>query len=331
MNARMIGTISFLVVGMGLCGPLLDARTAAGAPVFTADEKGGTVSAVDPDTGALLAQIKGLTAPHNIHMGPDGLLYATDGPNNVAVRIDPKNYKILDRWPTGRNPAHVFVTPDQKYILVTNSDSDEVTVTDRKTLRSIARIPTGGHPHGISIRPDGRYAFVANISSSDLTVIDLEGLKPRTAVKLQGETGIQAWVTPDGRWVYVASLNPKGRGVVTKIDAASFTVAAAIQVGLKPAQLGVTPDGRHVLVCNQGSNSISVIDVKTDKVIKEIPGRGDWTHGISFSGDGRWAYLTNTKSDNISVLDLGTLEVVRTIPVGRGPNGIAASYPYRGR
>jgi YVTN family beta-propeller protein len=325
---KKIKTISFLWTVMGFMGLLLGGLPAFGSPIFTADEKGGTISAIDPDTGSVLAQIKGLTAPHNIHMGPDSLLYVTDGPNNVAVRIDPVRYTILDRWPTGKNPAHIFVTPDQKYILVTNTDSDEVTVTDRKTLKSVATIPTGHHPHGISVRPDGRYAFVANMMSSDLTVIDLERLAPKTTVKLRGEIGIQAWVTPDGRWVYVASLNPKGTGIVTKIDASTFLVISEIPVGIKPAQLGVTPDGRYVLVCNQGSSSISVIDTRTDKVVKEVPGQGDWTHGVSFSTDGRWAYLTNTNSHSVAVMDLSRLEIVKTLSVGRGPNGIAASYPY---
>ncbi|MBI3811329.1 MAG: beta-propeller fold lactonase family protein [Nitrospirae bacterium] len=301
---------------------------ASGATVFTADEKGGTVSAIDPGTGSLLAQIKGLTAPHNIHIGPDGLLYVTDGPNNIAVRIDPVHYAILDRWPTGKNPAHIFITPDRKYILVTNTDSDDVTVTDLKTLKPVATIPTGHHPHGISVRPDGRYAFVANMMSSDLTVIDLERMAPQATVKLRGEIGVQAWVTPDGRWVYVSSLNPKGTGIVTKIDASTFSVVTEISVGSKPAQLGVTPDGHYLVVCNQGSNSISVIDTRTDKVIKEIPGQGEWTHGVSFSNDGRWAYFTNTNSHSVAVMDLSRLEVVKTLSVGRGPNGIAASYPY---
>lgn len=317
--------IIFILWGTGI---LYGAPAFAASIFFTADEKGGTISIIDSQKGLLIGQIKGLTAPHNIQMGPDGLLYVTDGPNSIAVRIDPNTRQILDRWPTGKNPAHIFVTPDQKYILITNSESHNVTVIDFKTNKWVATVSVGEYPHGVSVRPDGRYAFVANMKSNDLTVIDLERLAVEKTVKLRGEIGVQAWTTPDGKWIYVTSLNPKGMGVVTKVDASTFSVVAEIPVGLKPAQLGVAPDGHYVLVCNQGSNSVSVIDTRTDKVIKEVPGQGLWTHGVTFSEDGRWAYLTNTNSHNVAVMDLNTLEVVKTIPVGRGPNGIAASYPY---
>jgi len=37
--------------------------------------------------------------------------------------------------------------------------------------------------------------------------------------------------------------------------------------------------------------------------------------------------VTNTKSDDMSVVDLASLTEVKRIKVGKGPNGIAASYP----
>src|SRR5436309_15326607 len=88
--------------------------------VYTANEGDGTVSVIDADAGKKRATIRGLRAPHNIHLGTDGMLYVTDGPANRAVKIDPDKLRIVARWEVGRGPAHIFITPAQVQIAHTH-------------------------------------------------------------------------------------------------------------------------------------------------------------------------------------------------------------------
>src|SRR2546426_2355021 len=142
--------------------------------VYTANEGDGTVSVIDADAGKKRATIRGLRAPHNIHLGPDGMLYVTDGPANQAIKIDPDKLRIVARWEVGRGPAHIFMTPDQRFIANTNTESGDVTITDASTLQPLTTIPVGKSPHGLAISPDGKFAYVANLSSKDLAVVDLK-------------------------------------------------------------------------------------------------------------------------------------------------------------
>src|SRR5437773_9076247 len=80
--------------------------------VYTANEGEGTVSVIDADAGKKRATIRGLRAPHNIHLGPDGMPYVTDGPAHQAVKGDPDKLRIVVRWEVGRAPAHIFMTQD---------------------------------------------------------------------------------------------------------------------------------------------------------------------------------------------------------------------------
>jgi len=274
--------------------------------VYTANESAGSISVIDADAGKKRATIRGLRAPHNIHLGPDGMLYVTDGPANQAVKMDPDKLRILARWEVGRDPAHIFMTPDQRFIVNTNTESSDVTITDASTLQPLATIPVGKSPHGIAISPDSKIAYVANLGSKDLD-----------------DSAVQAWVEPQGRFVYVTGLNS---GQVFKIDTASQKVVARLPVGKLPAQLGVTPDGKYLISCDQESAQLSIYDAATDTLVKQLP-LGTWTHGISFSPDSKYAFVTNTKSDDVSVVDLRSLTEVKRIKVGKGPNGIAASYP----
>src|SRR5437899_10770755 len=108
--------------------------------VYTANEGDGTVSVIDADAGKKRATIRGLRAPHNIHLGPDGMLYVTDGPANQAIKIDPDKLRIVARWEVGRSPAHLFMTPDRRIISNINNESVEVTITDASTLQPLTTI-----------------------------------------------------------------------------------------------------------------------------------------------------------------------------------------------
>src|SRR5437879_231421 len=287
--------------------------------VYTANESGGSISVIDADAGKKRATIRGLRAPHNIHLGPDGMLYVTDGHANQAVKIAPDKLRIGARWEVGSGPAHIFMTPDQRFIVNTYTGSGDVPITEASTLQPLATIPVGKSPHGIAISPDGKFAYIANLGSKDLAIVDLKERKLAATIPVD-DAAVQAWVEPQGRFVYVTGLNS---GQVFKIDAASRKVVARLPVGKLPAQLGVTPDGRYLISCDQESAQLSIYDAATDKLVKQLP-LGAWTHGISFSPDSKYAFVTNTKSDDVSVVDLGSLTEAKRIKVGKGPNGIYA-------
>jgi len=54
------------------------------------------------------------------------------------------------------------------------------------------------------------------------------------------------------------------------IDLDSGQVANEIQAGLHSSAMALTPDGRYLLVANAGSDTVSVIDTRSDRVIETI-------------------------------------------------------------
>ncbi len=86
--------------------------------------------------------------------------------------------------------------------------------------------------------------------------------------------------------------------------------------------LTLTPDGKKLYVTSQVSDSVSVVDISTLEVEKEIP-LGHNPNWIEFSKDGKMAYASNTDSDNISVIDIKQGNVIASIPVGSHPKRLA--------
>ena len=198
--------------------------------VYTANESGGSVPVIDADAGKKRATIRGLRAPHNIHLGPDGMLYVTDGPANQAVKVDPDKLRILARWEVGRGPAHIFMTPDQQFIVNTNTESGDVTITDASTLQPLATIPVGKSPHGIAIAPDGKYLISCDQESAQLSIYDAA---TDTLVK---QLPLGTWThgisfSPDSKYAFVTNTKSDDISVV---DLRSMTEVKRIKVGKGP-------------------------------------------------------------------------------------------------
>lgn len=319
---------------------------AAGKPiatsgeVFTADEKGSTVSRVDLVTGEVTTIPLAVT-PHNVQVSADGKRlfvvgmksvknvhgHGHDGEQGTLLVIDTASFATASpkEIEVGEHPAHVVADPAGKYVLVTNSEDNDVSVVSLDAAEAGSTIATGEFPHGLRISPDGKEAYVANVKDGTVSVLDLAGSKEAARIPV-GKAPVQVGFTPDGAQVFV-SLRDENK--VAVIDTKTRKVLDRIDVGSGPIQVHATPDGRFVLVANQGTeaspgDTVSVIDVAERKVVKTIR-TGPGAHGVSVDAEGRLAFVTNIYADTLSVIDLSSLEVVATVEVGKGPNGVTYS------
>jgi YVTN family beta-propeller protein len=100
------------------------------------------------------------------------------------------------------------------------------------------------------------------------------------------------------------------------------TVVSTITVGSDPQGVAINPAGTFAYVTNNGSNSVSKINLSNDTVVTTIAvGSGPW--GVAINPAGTFAYVTNNGSNSVSKINLSNDTVVTTIAVGSGPWGVA--------
>ena len=111
-------------------------------------------------------------------------------------------------------PKYVAVTPDQKYLLVSNWISYTLSVVDVHTSkRGQERLPRPV-PARHRRRPESHYAYVAVMGSYDIAKVDLTDF----ACRLDPRRGLgprHLVMSPDGKYLY-ATLN--GEGNIAKIS-----------------------------------------------------------------------------------------------------------------
>jgi YVTN family beta-propeller protein len=102
---------------------------------------------------------------------------------------------------------------------------------------------------------------------------------------------------------------------------ASALLDPKVTVGTQPT--GVAVSATRAYVANQGSNSVSVIDLTQNPpmVVATIP-VGSQPDAAALSANGARVYAANFGSGTVSVIDTATNAVAKTVTVGSRPTGI---------
>ena len=169
-------------------------------------------------------------------------------------------------------------------------------------------IKVGSEPTGV----DGSSSvlWVANFGASTVTRVTLNG-KIRTDIALQPKPFA---VLNTGHTFWVSSA---AAGTVTPISSATGLPGKPVRVGNKPEWM--TGDENAVYVSNAASDSVSVINTRTGKLIGPPINVGAVPRGIAFSGSAVWV----ADSDNDRVDRIVDGQVIKKIPVGHRPIGVA--------
>ncbi|MEU0943104.1 beta-N-acetylglucosaminidase domain-containing protein [Streptomyces canus] len=108
---------------------------------------------------------------------------------------------------------------------------------------------------------------------------------------------------------------------VSSIDLASGTTTN-IAVGDNPGEVVVSADGRTAYAANQGSNTVSVIDVTSGKVTATVA-VGKVPAGLALTPDGDTLWVANYTDGTVQSIDTATLRTGAPIQVGGGPENMA--------
>lgn len=211
-------------------------------------------------------------------------------------------------------------------------------------------------PAGLALSADATKLYVCGNLSNTLLELDAAtgkvlrtfdvGVAPYDVVLVGEKAFVSNW---GGRRPGKDDLTgPAGRGTVVRVDpvrhivnegsvsiinlAAGKTTTELI-TGLHASALAVSPDNRHVVCANAGSDNLSVIDTQTDKLIETIWAKdkpsdllGASPNALAFSKGGTTLYVANGTQNAIAVIDFEPAEreskLRGLIPVGWFPGAL---------
>jgi YVTN family beta-propeller protein len=176
--------------------------------------------------------------------------------------------------------------------------------------------------------------LVANKGDRSLGIIDTVSGQQLAAVAEGGTTGHEVIASPDGRFAYVPIYGNSGVGkpgtdgnhlVVIDIAARKVVGHVAFDQGVRPHCPLIGPRDGLLYVTTEITNTVTVIDPRTLKVVATIPTNQAESHMLAITRDGRRGYTANVGPGTVSVLDLATRKTVAVIAVAPVVQRIALS------
>ncbi len=189
-----------------------------------------------------------------------------DYQQSFIYKINTTTYEIEQVIGVGSVPKYVAATPDNRYILVSNWCSGDLSIIDIQLGEEIRRVTLGSHPRGIVVNPDTQLAYVAIMGGSKIAVVDLNNFSLNWIPNV-GVTPRHLCLSPDHKYLYV-TLNNKHS--IAKIDLNTQKVVAETYSGRAPRSMTISKDGQYLYVVNYNSNNISKIQANDMSVVQKI-------------------------------------------------------------
>jgi DNA-binding beta-propeller fold protein YncE len=214
-------------------------------------------------------------------------------------------------------PAGLAVSPDGRRLYVALNLGNNLAELNAASGNVLRQWPTGVAPYDVALA--GRKIYVSNWGGREPGLDCVSGPAGK---------GTRVRVDPDR---FIAS-----EGSVTVIDSREGRVIGEILVGKHACALAVAPGARSVVVANAASDTLSVLDTKTDRIVETIWARqepadlfGASPNALAFDATGNWLFVCNGSQNAVGVIAFkpGASRLAGLAPVGWYPGALAWDAP----
>jgi YVTN family beta-propeller protein len=189
------------------------------------------VYAVQGEELKLARSVSAPKTPSHIAFSADSqIAFVTIQDSNELVAVRLSDQSVLWNLKVGAMPAGVWMTPDDKHLLVGMTGADHVEVIDWRSRKLVKRIATGKGAHNFRPLGDRRHLFVSNRVDNTISVIDQITLERLYDIPVPGGPDCME-VTADGKFLWVTQRWIKQ---VSVVDLAQRKVVDKIAVGRSP-------------------------------------------------------------------------------------------------
>jgi DNA-binding beta-propeller fold protein YncE len=216
-------------------------------------------------------------------------------------------------------------------------------------------------PAGLAVSRDGKRLYVALNLSNRLAELDAAtgnvlrlwnvGVEPYDVVLAGRKAYVSNW---GGRRPDANSITgPAGQGTLVRVDPVRYIASegsvsvidlspvetksalripqSAIPTGLRACAMALSPKGRWLVVANAGSDTLSIIDTRSDLLVETICARqnpadlfGAQPNALAFDKSGKRLFVCNGTQNAVAVFDFapGQSRLLGLIPVGWFPGAV---------
>ena len=248
--------------------------------VIVANALSDSLTFIDPKTAEVQRTVRGVIDPYHLRFSPDMKWFVTAANrlNHIDIyRWDGKEMTLSKRVATSKTPSHLWIDSKSSTIYSTMQDSDELIAVDLASQAVKWRIKTGSTPADLFGTANDKLVLVALTGGDGVEVYDVSGKEPVRTKFIKTALGAHAFrAFGDKRHVLVSN---RVANSISKIDLQTLEVVDLFPAPGGPDCMDVSRDGRQILVTSRWIRKLTVIDVASRQVVRQI-NVGRSPHGV---------------------------------------------------
>ncbi len=279
------------------------------------------VTLIETATNRVRGQLYVGRAPHEGMFSPSGkeLWVAVRGENYVSV-IDPVAVKETMRIVTTDGVAMVIFRPDGKYAFVNSSRTAELDVVDAATHTVVRRVPMPSRfSPNLAATPDGQEVWVTLKDVGRTVIVDAQSFAVLGSVETGAVTNHVNFVTTATDKLAYITVGGENVVKVYRRNGGTPSLIATIPTSDAPHGLWPSADNRTVYVGQENADSVAVIDVATQRIVKQIP-TGQAPQALVFVAN---AVPAGPGTENLTRQNVGLRIERRLLALSGAPNAKA--------
>lgn len=235
--------------------------------------------------------------------------------------------------------SHDTWSPDSQFLFVPDRFNYKIAKIDVKTFKVLDQLQLETPTHHILVAPNGKSMIALNDGVPKYNILpsiiffsmDTLKIEKRISIPLaKGEfaQGHHAGYNLDKTKLYFANRGKKKgdkRGkTVAIVDLKERKLIKTVESRYGAGHSNASPDGKYIFILNHFDNVISVLDTKTNTMIKNIqlplPSDSSIGHSGIFSKDGRYYYELCETEGKLLKINVENLTFSKEIKVGDWPS-----------
>jgi YVTN family beta-propeller protein len=202
-------------------------------------------------------------------------LFLVNRESGVLSAIDTRSDRVIRELEVGKEPVCIALSPDESLIFVTGQQSGTLAILDAARLELIQTVQVGPEPYGVVAGPGG-LVYVASSAAAEIEVVRVASIEDKDLF---------------GRLFY------RARGF--RSGTLSVSIEGRVPVAPKPKGLALSADGTTLYVTHLWTGDVSIIDLRTLRVIGVVSTGSDsnMSQKIAIDPAGERAYLPHVRSN----------------------------------
>lgn len=284
-----------------------------------------SISIIDINNGfefetILLSENQPYLGPHQIINNEEGdIVYSANSYANSVFKINIDEKKVVDNLVIGSFPSHIDRIDN--HLMVTNGDSNSISVIDEKGFQLLENIPVGEKPHDIKVHKRTKNIFVTNSNDYTIDVLNLcnKKIEKNEEIRLPFKP-LHLSIGVENIYVLCPLNNGMINSKILELDIDTGELKKTIDIDGVINDMIVMEEKGVMYVTNIDDGFLYNVDTHNGNILDKFFLGG--MPNTLISDMGKLLFITNILNNNLIVFDHLKSTIIKRIKLGEEPNGM---------